>query len=470
MFKKIPGTTDYRINLNGTVVDVFGSIVSLRRHGKDMVDIVLFGNPCKVKLKWLTALAWYECGCIDNLEQHLDKIRFYPADHRLRIRCGVIMQFTEPLWYRDGFRIIPSFPRYAIDLKGTVIDTVRNVCVDEDHETPSGYISKYIRVPDRNENRHISQHRLMALAWLPNKDFINRPIINHINGVKKDNSLENIEWCSYQENAQHALDTGLNQCSVAMKARDVITGEVEVFQSAAVLSRKLGLSRGWSPMSFLDRLPGFLHKKRYEIKRLDDSSPWYYENNTYDPNETQKRHYSISVLDKTTGVTETFASTRAFRRRYGIWNVENLDAAVKVFQDRYKDHELIYKCNAVLGPYRVVNKADSSLIVVDSIRQAAEFIGIGHNELNLDLRRGKKFIYSGKWIVLARDQEFDLNEYQEKPKPFYKIEIACIETGNVVIANSIKDASRLCKVVPRTISRLMKNGKRYKGYTFRPLE
>ena len=50
-------------------------------------------------------------------------------------------------------------------------------------------------------------HRLMASAFLLNPN--NYPCINHKNGVKTDNIIENIEWFTYSYNNQHALDYGL---------------------------------------------------------------------------------------------------------------------------------------------------------------------------------------------------------------------------------------------------------------------
>lgn len=51
-------------------------------------------------------------------------------------------------------------------------------------------------------------HRLLALAFLPNP--FKYPCINHKNGVKTDNRLENLEWCSYSHNQSHAIRTGLS--------------------------------------------------------------------------------------------------------------------------------------------------------------------------------------------------------------------------------------------------------------------
>lgn len=99
----------------------------------------------------------------------------------------------------------------------------------------SGYYAGGISLMNRMHGYVV--HRIVAEVFIPNIE--NKATVNHINGIKIDNRIENLEWMTNSENCQHSFDTGLQK-----PKRGELNGMAKLIREQVEMIRELKIKGG----------------------------------------------------------------------------------------------------------------------------------------------------------------------------------------------------------------------------------
>ena len=128
-----------------------------------------------------------------------------------------------------------NYPNYSVTEDGNVFNIKRNKWLKNTLMT-IGYYSTTLR--DANNNKKtVYIHRIVAMTYLENPE--NKATVNHINGIKTDNRIENLEWATYSENSKHAHKMGLNY--ISKSNREQAAKNIKGISSKIVLDTQTGI-------------------------------------------------------------------------------------------------------------------------------------------------------------------------------------------------------------------------------------
>lgn len=144
MYKAIPGNKEYKIDLDGNIIDLNNRKVFTK---DTKVKIMIKGKEHTFEKKWLALISYYNTN-INYL--NIEDITFTKViNNPMKTRCRHLMLFKKPQIYFEDYLIIPNYTRYAISTKlNSVLDTHTNTIIPESI-TPDGYKCVYIFDDDK---------------------------------------------------------------------------------------------------------------------------------------------------------------------------------------------------------------------------------------------------------------------------------------------------------------------------------
>ena len=101
--------------------------------------------------------------------------------------------------------------KYAVSINGEVKSLPRiksnNQPVKEkimkQYSDSNGYM--YVCLYKDGKNKRVRVHRLVAIAFIEKNKLSEKLVVNHKNGIKNDNRVDNLEWVTYGENKSHSF-------------------------------------------------------------------------------------------------------------------------------------------------------------------------------------------------------------------------------------------------------------------------
>lgn len=299
------------------------------------------------------------------------------------------------------FTLLQEFPDYIVDIDGNVVNKKSGKPV-KGSRNPAGYHNYRLKTSS-GFTLTIGRHRLLAMAFIPKPSDSYTLVVNHLNGVKGDDRVENLEWTTYAGNLKHAGAMGISPKCLPVTIRNVWTGEVTDFASYKDCGEFLDLSKDAVSLR-VTKGPGFVSPEGFQFRSGLLDGDWPFIENIDASMSVFGKSLSLLTLDIETGMELKFetltklsewlecsaasVSTRLRKEEQPLFKNRFL---VKQFgnEEPWRTVKSVMEENAELRGLRPVEVTESSTgrkSVFESCRAAAKALGISATTLNYRLK------------------------------------------------------------------------------------
>lgn len=188
----------------------------------------------------------------------------------------------------DNIKEIWGTPEKYIDIQVSSLGRIKRIYANKESVIKETFVKDkdgYSKVSVKDLNgkwTSKSVHSLVALTFIPNPE--NKTCVNHINGVRDDNRVENLEWVTPKENVLHSFQSGRRKICKEIPKVTLLTdfqiSQIDFLRQYYSLNQ---LSKLFN-ISYQSMKNIVIKKKKYE--RLDNQQPSVYKSIYVDEGST----------------------------------------------------------------------------------------------------------------------------------------------------------------------------------------
>lgn len=395
---KIIPYTDYYINtINGLIYKLDNNnLLELVKCGMHFEVTTNFGVRLNKDIEWYRWMAIYSLYLPDIIKNEIDNIIF--VDQK---PFGISRQYKKlPVFNHIVTRVINDkeyaisarFPFYAISKEGEFYSLLENKKHKLYNSKETAFAYTFVSVYDMVKMVNVmnSIHRLVALAWLENDDYVNKNIIDHIDNNKNNNHVSNLRWVT---NRANQAKNYYSISSIGVKLLNVDTGEESVYESLQEACKAIGRTPLYALTArglFEDGKLIYGKNGRFELKKLDDKTPWVFKN---------RKPFIIRLSVLENGNKIHYRDTRDFKLAHNLPKEYTYDD-IKKYIDK-QGYVILYERGVRKNtPMQIKNVITKNIINTDDTEEVTKIIGCKKGMIWKYLDKDKdNILINNEWLI-----------------------------------------------------------------------